>query len=149
MKRKRRPAVRLPVRPSARGTKSRQRSSLARLVGDLFLVLFVAPALIFVLYCVVPPPVTPLMLIRVVEGYGLTKDWVPLSRISPNLQRAVIASEDAKFCQHSGFDWKAVDNAIERNAAGLSMRGASTTLLWCQRRPTYVAPSGAHGDRTA
>lgn len=140
-KRKRNPAVRPPMRTSGRHAVPRRRSSVARLFGDLLLVLFVAPALIFVFYRVVPPPVTPLMLIRVVEGYGLTKDWVPLSRISPNLQRAVIASEDAKFCQHSGFDWKAVDNAIERNAAGLSMRGASTIsmqtsknlLLWPAR----------------
>tara|TARA_R110000868_G_scaffold37022_2_gene130987 strand:+ start:17433 stop:18140 length:708 start_codon:yes stop_codon:yes gene_type:complete len=129
------------MRTSGRHAVPRRRSSVARLFGDLLLVLFVAPALIFVFYRVVPPPATPLMLIRVVEGYGLTKDWVPLSRISPNLQRAVIASEDAKFCQHSGFDWKAVDNAIERNAAGLSMRGASTIsmqtsknlLLWPAR----------------
>lgn len=140
-KRKRNPAVRPPMRTSGRHAVPRRRSSVARLFGDLLLVLFVAPALIFVFYRVVPPPVTPLMLIRVVEGYGLTKDWVSLSRISPNLQRAVIASEDAKFCQHSGFDWKAVDNAIERNAAGLSMRGASTIsmqtsknlLLWPAR----------------
>jgi monofunctional biosynthetic peptidoglycan transglycosylase len=81
------------------------------------------------------------MLIRVVEGHGLTKDWVPLTRISTNLQRAVIASEDAKFCQHSGFDWAAVDKALARNARGLSLRGASTIsmqtsknlLLWPQR----------------
>tara|TARA_R110000868_G_scaffold1734_3_gene13977 strand:- start:1572 stop:2396 length:825 start_codon:yes stop_codon:yes gene_type:complete len=140
LSRKRKPAM----RPPARGGKvspPRKRTGFVRFVGDLLLVLFVAPALIFVLYRVVPPPVTPLMLIRVVEGYGLSKDWVPLARISPHLQRAVIASEDAKFCQHSGFDWEAVDNALERNAAGLSMRGASTIsmqtsknlLLWPAR----------------
>ena len=97
LSRKRKPAM----RPPARGGKvspPRKRTGFVRFVGDLLLVLFVAPALIFVLYRVVPPPVTPLMLIRVVEGYGLSKDWVPLARISPHLQRAVIASEDAKFC---------------------------------------------------
>src|SRR3546814_2470827 len=81
------------------------------------------------------------MLIRVVEGYGLTKDWTPLTRISPNLQRAVMASEDAKFCIHHGFDWQAVDKAMDRNARGLSLRGASTIsmqtsknlLLWPAR----------------
>lgn len=120
---------------------AKKRTSLRRWMGDLLLVLFVLPALILMLYRFVPPPVTPLMLIRVVEGHGLTKDWVPLTRISPNLQRAVIASEDAKFCQHSGFDWAAVDKALDRNARGLSLRGASTIsmqtsknlLLWPQR----------------
>lgn len=137
---KRRPssARKRRARPRAAPAK---RTSLRRLAGDLLLVLFVAPALILILYRVVPPPVTPLMLIRLVEGYGITKDWTPLSRISPNLQRAVIASEDAKFCTHHGFDWQAVDKAIDRNARGLSLRGASTIsmqtsknlLLWPAR----------------
>jgi monofunctional biosynthetic peptidoglycan transglycosylase len=137
---KRRPssARKRRARPRAAPAK---RTSLRRLAGDLLLVLFVAPALIFILYRVVPPPVTPLMLIRLVEGYGITKDWTPLSRISPNLQRAVIASEDAKFCTHHGFDWQAVDKAIDRNARGLGLRGASTIsmqtsknlLLWPAR----------------
>lgn len=101
-----------------------------RLLGDLLLVLFVVPALILLLYRFVPPPVTPLMLIRLAEGHGgITKTWKPLSEISPNLQRAVIASEDAKFCQHSGFDWDAVDRAIQHNQAGGNMRGASTISM--------------------
>lgn len=140
LSRKRKPAVR-PLARGGKASRPRPRSKLVRFFADLLLVLFVAPALIFLLYRVVPPPVTPLMLIRVVEGYSLSKDWVPLTRISPHLQRAVIASEDAKFCQHSGFDWQAVDNAIERNASGLSLRGASTIsmqtsknlLLWPAR----------------
>ncbi|MDO8288345.1 MAG: monofunctional biosynthetic peptidoglycan transglycosylase [Parvibaculum sp.] len=106
-----------------------KRTGLRRWLGNVLLVLVVVPALIFVVYRVVPPPVTPLMIIRLFEGYGLTKDWVPLSRISPNLQRAVIASEDAKFCQHRGFDWEAVDNAIERNARGQRTVGASTISM--------------------
>jgi monofunctional biosynthetic peptidoglycan transglycosylase len=119
----------------------RKRTSVRRFFGNLLLVLFVAPALILALYRFVPPPVTPLMLIRLVEGYGITKDWTPLTRISPNLQRAVIASEDTKFCIHHGFDWQAVDKAIERNARGEHLLGASTIsmqtsknlLLWPAR----------------
>jgi monofunctional biosynthetic peptidoglycan transglycosylase len=100
------------------------------LLGDLLLVLFIAPALVLLLYRILPPPVTPLMLIRLIEGHGgITKTWKPLSEISPNLQRAVIASEDAKFCQHNGFDWAAVDKAIEHNQAGGNMRGASTISM--------------------
>ncbi|MCE9649065.1 MAG: monofunctional biosynthetic peptidoglycan transglycosylase [Parvibaculum sp.] len=114
---------RLPAR-------SPKRSSIKRLLGDLLLALFVLPALILLLYRVMPPPVTPLMLIRLAEGHGgITKSWRPLSRISPNLQRAVIASEDAKFCTHSGFDWDAVDRALEHNQAGGGLRGASTISM--------------------
>lgn len=91
--------------------------------------LFFAPAFVILVYAVVPPPVTPLMLIRAVEGHGLTKDWVPLSEISPHLQRAVIAAEDGKFCSHGGFDWEAVDTALQRIRRGGSLHGASTISM--------------------
>ncbi len=102
---------------------------------------FFAPAFIILVYAVVPPPVTPLMLMRVVEGHGLSKDWVPISEISPHMQRAVIAAEDGKFCTHGGFDWDAVDTAMQRMRRGGSLHGASTIsmqtsknlFLWPQR----------------
>lgn len=109
------------------------------IAARVLLVLFLTPALLILLYAIVPPPLTPLMTIRLAEGYGLHKDWVPLSKISPNLQRAVMASEDAKFCQHSGFDWKAVDTALERNqkrrkrihgASTISMQTSKNLMLW-------------------
>ena len=92
--------------------------------------LFCAPVLILLVYAFVPPPATPLMFIRLVEGYGLHKDWVPLSDISPSLQQAVIASEDAKFCAHTGFDWEAVNRAIDRYQSGSGrVLGASTISM--------------------
>ncbi|MDE1172934.1 MAG: monofunctional biosynthetic peptidoglycan transglycosylase [Parvibaculaceae bacterium] len=105
----------------------------------LAVLVLVAPALVIALYRVVPPPVTPLMLIRLVEGYGLHKDWTSLDGIAPDLQRAVIASEDGKFCQHHGFDWDALDNAVERLQSGrgrllggstISMQTSKNLLLW-------------------
>jgi monofunctional biosynthetic peptidoglycan transglycosylase len=108
-------------------------SNIARKAALYFawaaLFLFFAPGLAILVYAVVPPPATPLMLIRVAEGHGLSKDWVPLSRISPHLQRAVIAAEDGKFCAHRGFDWEAVDTALERLRRGGSLRGASTISM--------------------
>ena len=95
----------------------------------LVLVVFFAPAFLLLLYAVVPPPGTPLMLIRAVEGHGIAKDWVPLSGISPHLQRAVIAAEDGKFCSHGGFDWEAVDTAMQRMRRGGSLHGASTISM--------------------
>jgi monofunctional biosynthetic peptidoglycan transglycosylase len=44
-----------------------------------------------------------------------TQDWVPYDRISPNLKRAVIASEDAGFVEHSGVEWEAIEKAWEKN----------------------------------
>lgn len=75
---------------------------------------------------VVPPPVTFLMLERLAEGQGLHKSWRPLDRIAPALPAAVIAAEDARFCEHHGFDWAAMEAAAERNAEGGRVRGGST-----------------------
>lgn len=78
------------------------------------------------LYSVVPPPATLLMLWRLVGGHGLHKDWESYDNISPNLARAVIAAEDAKFCEHRGFDWESLEKAWKRNQQGKRVRGGST-----------------------
>ncbi len=53
--------------------------------------------------------------------------WVPYARISPNLKRAVVAAEDAKFTEHEGFDWEGIQKAIEKNQRkGKPVAGGST-----------------------
>jgi monofunctional glycosyltransferase len=52
--------------------------------------------------------------------------FVPLNRISPDLQHAVIAAEDARFYQHHGFDWHAIEIAAEDDMDGGRIRGGST-----------------------
>lgn len=80
----------------------------------------------------VPIPVTPLMLIRCIEQkvdgkeMKLKKDWVSLEEISPNLQLAVVCSEDQNFIKHNGFDFEAIDKAMEYNEKHKKKRGAST-----------------------
>ena len=49
------------------------------------------------------------------RGLAWRQQWVPYERISPNLKRAVIASEDAGFVEHSGVEWDALEKAWERN----------------------------------
>ena len=56
------------------------------------------------LYRDVPPPATPLMLLRLAEGYGIDTSWRSLDKISPFLVRAVITGEDPEFCHHRGFE---------------------------------------------
>jgi len=57
----------------------------------------------------------------------LAHQWVPYERISMHLKRAVVASEDAKFLGHEGFDWEAISKAIEKNERrGRVVSGAST-----------------------
>ncbi|GGZ06742.1 monofunctional biosynthetic peptidoglycan transglycosylase [Novosphingobium colocasiae] len=75
------------------------------------------------LYRFVPPPLTVTM---VVDANGITKDWQPLSRIDRNMIDAAIGAEDGAFCTHNGFDTKAIENAMKRNAAGGRLRGGST-----------------------
>lgn len=53
-------------------------------------------------------------------------DFVPLRQISPDLQHAVIAAEDARFYQHHGFDWHAMEIAAEGDVEGGRIRGGST-----------------------
>jgi monofunctional glycosyltransferase len=57
----------------------------------------------------------------------LRHQWVSYQRISPNLKRAVIAAEDARFLDHEGFDWEAIQQAMAKNERrGKIVGGAST-----------------------
>jgi len=90
------------------------------------IVLFVGPVITVAIYRFVPPPLTVLMIERLFEGHGLDRRWVPLRQISPNLVRALIAAEDARFCEHHGFDVSAIQKAMAANDAGKKLRGGST-----------------------
>jgi monofunctional biosynthetic peptidoglycan transglycosylase len=60
-------------------------------------------------------------------GARLRHTWVPYSRISEHLKRAVVAAEDAKFLDHEGFDWEAIQEAMRKNEKrGRVVAGAST-----------------------
>ncbi|HPD33613.1 MAG TPA: monofunctional biosynthetic peptidoglycan transglycosylase [Candidatus Kapabacteria bacterium] len=101
------------------------------------------------IYTVINPPVTPLMLIRSVEyitegkSPRIDKHWRSYDKVSKKVYRAVISAEDARFMQHRGFDWKAIEAAQRYNERmeGRKLRGASTisqqtaknTFLWPAR----------------
>lgn len=110
-------------------------------------VVFVVGSVLLVgIYAVMRPPLTPLMLIRVVEGWesgksvGINKDWRSYEEISPNVFRALLSGEDAKFLRHDGFDWEAIERARKRNlqlkgkrlygASTISMQTAKNVFLW-------------------
>ena len=116
---------------SAKEPKRRKRTQwLGRLFRWLFLGVlifgFVGPVVVVTIYRFVPPPITWLMVQRTVEGRGFDRRWVPISRISPTLVRAVIAAEDSHFCEHHGFDFSAIQKAMAANEAGRKLRGGST-----------------------
>ena len=94
----------------------------------------------------IPVVVTPLMLIRCYqqvkagEELKLSHDWEPLEHISPHLPIAVMASEDANYLTHHGFDYEAIEKAMERNkkhpekrklgASTISQQTAKNVFLW-------------------
>jgi len=98
-----------------------------------------------VLFRFVPVPVTPLMLIRVVEQtfssdkIRLKHDWVSIDQISKNLPLAVVCSEDQNFMNHSGFDMNAIERSVDalkrgakrvRGASTISQQTAKNVFLW-------------------
>lgn len=84
------------------------------------------------LFRFVPVPFTPMMLrycaSELFDGRmpSFRHDWVSLEEIDPNLKYAVIASEDQRFYEHNGFDFKAIEEAMEERHQGKRKRGAST-----------------------
>jgi monofunctional biosynthetic peptidoglycan transglycosylase len=102
---------------------------LKRILIAAFLLFVLAPALVIAIYRVVPPLYTPLMGLRALEGAGVERQWRPIHEISPALLRAIIASEDARFCEHRGFDWPAMRQEWALYRAGEPSRGASTITM--------------------
>ncbi len=81
----------------------------------------------------VDPPTSAFMLARQGEawrqgdwGFRVAHDWRDLAQISPHLPLAVIAAEDQHFATHPGFDLEAIEKAMDHNARGKRVRGAST-----------------------
>jgi monofunctional biosynthetic peptidoglycan transglycosylase len=117
-------------------TKSRSKSAgpglwrrVRRYVLIALVLLIAAPVALTALYRVVPPPVTPLMIIRLFEGESLNKHWTPITRISPHLIRSVVGLEDSRFCAHGGIDWDAISEAVTDHLHGEKLRGASTISM--------------------
>ena len=107
---------------------------------------FASTILSVILLRFVPVVLTPTMVIRCAQQLKegrelkLSHHWVALESISPDLPVAVIASEDANFMEHHGFDFKAIVNAAERNhkhpekrklgASTISQQTAKNVFLW-------------------
>ncbi len=99
---------------------------VARLLAKVVLGFVIVSVLWVGLYRFVPPPFTFTMAGDLMGGHSITKEWRPLSEIDPDMPRAAIAGEDARFCEHHGFDYRAIANAAWRNAQGGRIRGRST-----------------------
>ncbi|MFN2427400.1 MAG: monofunctional biosynthetic peptidoglycan transglycosylase [Candidatus Binatia bacterium] len=88
---------------------------------------FAAAALLVAIFSVVPLPTTAFMIrSAAVRGQMVDYDWTAGDKISPHLLVAVVAAEDQRFDEHSGFDFEAIEKAVAHNTRGGSVRGAST-----------------------
>ncbi len=114
-----------PARPAPNRLLRRLRRWLFYLLAGVL----VGPAFLILVFRVIDPPVTPLMLIRLIEGHGHDHDWVPADAIAGHLADAVIAAEDNRFCEHGGVDWQAVGEAWRDWQGGERLRGASTITM--------------------
>jgi monofunctional biosynthetic peptidoglycan transglycosylase len=94
------------------------------------------------LFRFVDPPATPLMLIRSIQRGGWI-DYRPTdaAAIAPALGRAVVASEDSRFCLHHGIDFEAVQDALEDYDETGRLRGASTITMQVTRN-LFLWPGG-------
>lgn len=127
-------------KPATKNTNAKKKPvkkrSLVQKILRFFLLAFmwfnIISFCLVLLYKFVPVPFTPLMAARALEHNNEGKDmrcshdWIPIAEISLNLQKAVIASEDGHFLEHSGFDVDALYNAYKSNKKGKKLKGGST-----------------------
>lgn len=71
----------------------------------------------------------------------LRQSWLPYARISPHLKRAIIASEDAKFVDHEGFDWDGIQKAIEKNQKRGRVVAGGSTITQQLAKNLFLSPA--------
>lgn len=97
------------------------------MLGKVLLALLILSILLPMAYRWINPPVTPLMIIRKVKNdLPIEKEWRDIEEISHCMADCAVASEDNNFLSHNGFDWGAVQKAINEKKQGKRERGAST-----------------------
>ncbi|HEX6734784.1 MAG TPA: monofunctional biosynthetic peptidoglycan transglycosylase [Azonexus sp.] len=129
-------------------------STPARWLNRLLLVLFGLGCLWFVwllgwvlFWGWVNPGTTSFMELRLGElrvknpQAQLKQQWVPYERISIHLKRAIIASEDAKFVDHEGFDWEGIQKAIEKNERRGRFAAGGSTISQQLAKNLFLSPS--------
>jgi monofunctional biosynthetic peptidoglycan transglycosylase len=93
------------------------------------------------------PNTTRFMSIRLAElqvqdpTVQLKKEWLVYGQISPHLKRAIIASEDAKFVDHEGFDWAGIQKAIEKNQKRGKVVAGGSTISQQLAKNLFLSPA--------
>jgi monofunctional biosynthetic peptidoglycan transglycosylase len=133
------PRSRAGAKPAAGPKRGGLWRFLGRLLGLVVILAIVVPPASVLVYRFVPPPITILMIERLIQGHGLDYRWTPLSRMAPVLADAAVASEDSGFCDHHGFDFDAMEKAMRNNerrpnrikgGSTISQQTAKNVFLW-------------------
>lgn len=112
---------------------------LWRLIKKVFIILFLLQLLYILILKWVFPPFTLTQLSSWVSGHGFKRDYVSMKQISPYAKLAVMSSEDQRFPDHNGFDWKSIEKAMAYNkkkpnrikgASTISQQVAKNVFLW-------------------
>lgn len=110
-----------------------------RFIKRLLLFLFIWQFFYIIVLKWIDPPLTITQVANWFGGYGMKRDYVDYNKISRHAKLAVIASEDQKFPQHSGFDWKQIEKALDHNerrpnkirgGSTISQQTAKNVFLW-------------------
>jgi monofunctional biosynthetic peptidoglycan transglycosylase len=105
----------------------------------LFIWLFILQLVYIVVLKWINPPITITQLVNFVSGNGLKRDYVDAGEMSSAAKLSVMAAEDQLFPDHSGFDWKSIEKAMEynkrkpnrvRGASTISQQTAKNVFLW-------------------
>lgn len=114
-----------------------------RLIAQILLWFIGLSLALVILFAFAPVPTTATMLM---DENGATRDWEPLESVDPNLVAAVIAAEDARFCEHGGFDTEAILKAAQENAKGGRLRGGSTITQQTAKN-VFLWQNGGYGRK--
>lgn len=107
-------------------------------IAKVFAIIVALPLVLTPVYSVVPP-VSTLMLWSGLTGKGMTRDWTPIENIAPALVNSIVMTEDGQYCSHSGVDWNALNDVLDREggpsrgASTIAMQTAKNLFLWPSR----------------
>ena len=110
------------------------KKKILKFIRNLLLFFFGSSILAVIVLRFIPVYFTPLMFIRttqqIIHGEDIKwkHSWIPKENISPHLPMAVIASEDNRFAEHNGFDFKEIEKALTENALEVPVLSANRQL---------------------
>lgn len=116
---------------------------ILKFVAKAILVLFISSSVYLLLCRWMMPPITTTQIGALLGGYGLKRDYVSWNEISQHVKLAAMASEDQRFAEHGGFDWKQIDKSLNAKpkkgrkkkvrgggASTISQQTAKNVFLW-------------------